>query len=108
KETFNSLDLPREKAKALAAQFNKTLSDIDSKINAERNSAEIRSWQDLFALSDSLRQCELAQLTKSSQAAALTEALAQQLENPPRLPAGGLPVLKQRMEQLATLTTEQQ
>jgi hypothetical protein len=108
KDTFNGLDLPREKAKALANQFNQTLSEIDSKINAERNSAEIRSWQDLFALSDSLRQCELARLAQSDAAVALSEALVQQLENPPRLPTGGLPVLKQRLEQLAAITAEQQ
>lgn len=108
RDTFNGLDLPREKAKALTTQFNQTLSEIDSKINAERNSAEIRSWQDLFALSDSLRQCELAQLAQSDKAAGLNEAIAQQLDNPPRLPSGSLPILKQRYAQLAELTATQQ
>lgn len=105
---FNALNLPRDKAKALQTAFNQTLSDITSKINAERNQAEIRSWQDLFALSNQLRQVELAVLTRSEQAAALTEALAQQLSSPPRLPSGGLSLLTQRQTQLTALTDEQQ
>lgn len=104
---FNQLDLPRDKAKALTAAFNKGLEDITVKITTERNNAEIRSWQDLFSVSDQLRSRELAILAKTDSEAQKT-ALEQLLENPPRLPGSGLSILQNRLARAGELTAEQQ
>lgn len=107
KERFNACDLPRDKAKSLHAEFDAVLTAIDNKIRAERNHAEIRSWQDLFGLGDQLRQLELAHLA-GADTTSLANELSQQLEQPPKLPAGGLAVLRERLAQASTITHDQQ
>lgn len=107
KTEFNNLELPREKAKVLTTAFNQGLEDINNKINAERNNAEIRSWQDLFSLSDELRRYEAAIVAKTA-----TEdqklAVIRLLENPPRLPNGSLPLLHTRLAEADLFTPELQ
>lgn len=105
---FNAIDLAREPAKALQASLKQTVSEITSKINAERNQAEIRRWQDLFLLSNQLRQLELAVLADSQEVNALADACSQQLDAPPALPNGSLVLLTERLSQAKQVTRELQ
>jgi exonuclease SbcC len=103
---FHALELPRDKAKGLTGDFNALLNKIDGRLTAERNKAEIQSWQDLFSLANSLREYETAVLANSASVEQQTTALAQQLEAPPRLPSGALPLLQQRLTDATALTAD--
>lgn len=105
---FRALELPRDQAKSLIGDFNTLLSNIETRLAAERNKAEIQSWQDLFSLGNTVREYEIALLANAPSAEQQAADLAQQLETPPRLPSGALPLLQQRLAGAAALTVDTQ
>ncbi len=105
KSEFKALgELPRDDAKALAQDFSRRLDHLDKQLVSGRNQAEIRRWQDLYALADQLRTLEVARLQgrdTGTQAAGL-------LDNPPPLPPAGLARLQERLAAWDQLTSAQQ
>lgn len=108
KGRFNTLQLPKDKARPLAAELDAVLNRIERKIIAERNRAAIQSWQDLFKLSDSLRQYELAALTQAPSLEQQRDSCRQHLDTSPVLPEGSLDILQRRLTQADELTTDAQ
>lgn len=105
KQAFQALeDLPRDKAKDLQARFNQGFKALENQLVAQRNQAEIRRWQDLYALADQLRQAELKLLQGQTSA----DGLSTLLENPPSLPSAGLAQLQARARTAADLTAADQ
>lgn len=110
KTEFFSLDLPRESAVALSAKLNTILTDIAEKIDQERNKAEAKSWQDMFAAADALREFELAVIAKKSdtELSVAKESLAALIANTPRWPTGSSAVIQQRLANAEHITAQDQ
>jgi exonuclease SbcC len=103
KQSFKALnELPRDQQKSITQAFYLAADTIRDRIRAERNQAEIQSWQDLFALANDVLHYENGLLAGNPQNA-LATALADKLASAPTLPAGTLPVLQQRFDRAAQL-----
>lgn len=107
---FKALELPKEAAKALHSKFNDALAAITNQRDSARIKAEEKSWTDLFAALDSLRDYELAVLTQqpAEQLATQKSVLVEVIANVARWPHGTLNVLQQRLSKADQLTTEDQ
>lgn len=103
KQAFKALnELPRDQQKSLTQAFYQAADTIRDRIRAERNQAEIQSWQDLFALANDVLRYENGLLDGNLQDS-LAGALSDKLASAPSLPAGTLPVLQQRFDRAAQL-----
>jgi len=107
KTEFFALELPRENAKKLSADFNNGLTAIADKLHAERNKAEEQSWVDMFTAANSLRQFELATI-KGKATADDKAQLETSIQNIPRWPTGSLAIIQQRLNQAEKITAADQ
>lgn len=107
---FKALELPKEVVKNLHNKFNDALTAIANQRDSARVKAEEKSWADLFATLDSLRDFELAVLAQqpAEQLVAKKAALDDVMANIARWPNGTLNVLQQRLGKADQLTTEDQ
>lgn len=105
KQAFQALnDLPKDKVKDLQSRFHQQFKALENQLIAQHNQAEIRRWQDLYALANQLRQEEV----KLLQGQIAAETLTQLLDNPPSLPPAGLAQLQARAKAAAKLTPADQ
>src|SRR5690606_39144593 len=104
-QAFQALnDLPKDKVKDLQSRFHQQFKALENQLIAQHNQAEIRRWQDLYALANQLRQEEV----KLLQGQIAAETLTQLLDNPPSLPPAGLAQLQARAKAAAKLTPADQ
>ena len=110
KTEFFALELPRDTAKALNEKLNVTVAAIATKIDQERNKAEVQSWLDMFSACDAIRDFEVAIIAKKPEAklAEQKETLAALIANTPRWPTGSASIVQQRFAKAESITAQDQ
>jgi len=110
KNDFFALELPRDSANALNAKLNTTLAAIATKVDQERNKAEVQSWKDMFNVCNAIREFELAIIAEKPEATLATqkESLAALIASTPRWPTGSSSIVQQRFAKAENITAQDQ
>jgi DNA repair protein SbcC/Rad50 len=102
---FQSIgELPREDAKDLSNKFDRTIAEIHTKADREKQLSATKIWHDIFNFADQIRQCELQQLGQATQTGKTIEDLPEHIQ--PHWPNEVRDLFNLRIKNITNITVQ--